>query len=135
MNDVLAMILAGGQGDRLSVLSEQRAKPAVIFGGQYRIIDFALSNCGNSGISKVSVLTQYRPRSLVNHIGAGKPWGLDGLDNSVQILQPYLGRADMDWYQGTADAIYQNLYVIEESHAKEVLILAVNALGPPMTWS
>ena len=124
LNDVLAMILAGGQGDRLSVLSEQRAKPAVIFGGQYRIIDFALSNCGNSGISKVSVLTQYRPRSLVNHIGAGKPWGLDGLDNSVQILQPYLGRADMDWYQGTADAIYQNLYVIEESHAKEVLILA-----------
>ena len=122
--NVLAMILAGGQGDRLSVLSEQRAKPAVIFGGQYRIIDFALSNCGNSGIAKVSVLTQYRPRSLVNHIGAGRPWGLDGLDNSIQILQPYLGRADMDWYQGTADAIYQNLYVIEESRAKEVLILA-----------
>ena len=70
--NVLAMILAGGQGDRLSVLSEQRAKPAVIFGGQYRIIDFALSNCGNSGIAKVSVLTQYRPRSLVNHIGAGR---------------------------------------------------------------
>jgi len=124
MINVLAMILAGGQGDRLSVLSEQRAKPAVVFGGQYRIIDFALSNTSNSGITKTAVLTQYRPRSLVNHIGAGRPWGLDGLDGSVQMLQPYLGRADMDWYQGTADAIYQNLYVIEESRAREVLILA-----------
>lgn len=124
MINVLAMILAGGQGDRLSVLSEQRAKPAVVFGGQYRIIDFALSNVANSGITKTAVLTQYRPRSLVTHIGAGRPWGLDTLDGSVQILQPYLGRADMDWYQGTADAIYQNLYVIEESRAREVLILA-----------
>lgn len=118
------MILAGGQGDRLSILSEQRAKPAVVFGGQYRIIDFALSNCANSDISKVAILTQYRPRSLTNHVGAGRPWGLDSLDGSVQILQPYLGRADMDWYQGTADAVYQNLYVIEESRAREVLILA-----------
>ncbi len=124
MNDVLAMILAGGQGDRLSILSEQRAKPAVIFGGQYRIIDFALSNCANSAISEVAVLTQYRPRSLVNHIGAGRPWGLDTLDARVQILQPYLGRDDMDWYHGTADAVYQNLYVVEESRAREVLILA-----------
>jgi glucose-1-phosphate adenylyltransferase len=124
MINVLAMILAGGQGDRLSVLSEQRAKPAVVFGGQYRIIDFALSNCANSGITKTAVLTQYRPRSLVNHIGSGRPWGLDTLDGSVQMLQPYRGRADMDWYQGTADAIYQNLYVIEESRAREVLILA-----------
>lgn len=118
------MILAGGQGDRLSILSEQRAKPAVVFGGQYRIIDFALSNCANSDISKVAILTQYRPRSLTNHVGAGHPWGLDSLDGYVQILQPYLGRADMDWYQGTADAVYQNLYVIEESRAREVLILA-----------
>lgn len=124
MQNVLAMILAGGQGDRLSILSEQRAKPAVVFGGQYRIIDFALSNAANSSITKVAVLTQYRPRSLTNHIGAGRPWGLDTLDGGVQILQPYLGRADMDWYQGTADAIYQNLYVIEESRAREVLILA-----------
>lgn len=124
MNDVLAMILAGGQGDRLSVLSEQRAKPAVVFGGQYRIIDFVLSNCGNSAIDKVAVLTQYRPRSLMNHVGSGRAWGLDTLDSSIQILQPYLGRADMDWYQGTADAVYQNLYVIEESRAREVLILA-----------
>ena len=122
--DVLAMILAGGQGDRLSILSEQRAKPAVVFGGQYRIVDFALSNCSNSDITNVAVLTQYRPRSLVNHIGAGRPWGFDRLDGGVQILQPYLGRADSDWYQGTADAVYQNLYVIEESRAREVLILA-----------
>jgi len=124
MNDVLAMILAGGQGDRLSVLSEQRAKPAVVFGGQYRIIDFALSNCASSGIDKVAVLTQYRPRSLVNHMGSGRAWGLDTLDGALQVLQPYLGRADSDWYSGTADAIYQNLYVIEESRAREVLILA-----------
>jgi glucose-1-phosphate adenylyltransferase len=124
MINVLAMILAGGQGDRLSVLSEQRAKPAVVFGGQYRIIDFALSNVGNSGITKVAVLTQYRPRSLVNHIGAGRPWGFDTLEGGIQMLQPYLGRADMDWYSGTADAIYQNLYVIEESRAREVLVLA-----------
>lgn len=118
------MILAGGQGDRLSILSEQRAKPAVVFGGQYRIVDFALSNCANSGITKVAVLTQYRPRSLVNHIGAGRPWGFDTLEGGIQILQPYLGRADSDWYSGTADAVYQNLYVIEESRAREVLILA-----------
>ncbi len=124
MQNVLAMILAGGQGDRLSVLSEQRAKPAVVFGGQYRIIDFALSNCANSGITQVAVLTQYRPRSLINHIGAGRPWGLDTVDGGIQMLQPYLGRADMDWYQGTADAIYQNLYVIEESRAREVVVLA-----------
>ena len=124
MINVLAMILAGGQGDRLSVLSEQRAKPAVVFGGQYRIIDFALSNVANTGITKTAVLTQYRPRSLVAHIGSGRPWGLDTLDGGVQILQPYLGRADMDWYSGTADAVYQNLYVIEESRAREVLVLA-----------
>jgi glucose-1-phosphate adenylyltransferase len=124
MINVLAMILAGGQGDRLSILSEQRAKPAVVFGGHYRIIDFALSNTANSGISKVGVLTQYRPRSLVNHISAGQAWGLDRLDSAVQILQPYLGRGDMDWYQGTADAVYQNLYLIEGSKAREVLILA-----------
>ena len=124
MVDVLALILAGGQGDRLSVLSEQRAKPAVVFAGQYRIIDFALSNCANSGLARVGVLTQYRPRSLINHLGAGRAWGLDTLDGGLQVLQPYLGRADMDWYQGTADAVYQNLYFIEESRAREVIILA-----------
>ena len=124
MNNVLAMILAGGQGDRLSILSEQRAKPAVVFGGQYRIVDFVLSNCGNSSITKLAILTQYRPRSLFNHIGAGRAWGFDTPEGGIQIPQPYLGRADADWYQGTADAVYQNLYVIEESRAREVLILA-----------
>ncbi len=126
MQDVLALILAGGQGDRLSVLSEQRAKPAVVFGGQYRIVDFALSNCAASDIDRVAVLTQYRPRSLVNHIGAGRAWGYDTPDRQIEILQPYLGRDDMDWYQGTADAVYQNLYLIAQSRAEEVLILSAD---------
>ncbi len=126
MRDVLALILAGGQGDRLSVLSEQRAKPAVVFGGQYRIVDFVLSNCATSDIDRVAVLTQYRPRSLVNHIASGGSWGLDTPDRHIEILQPYLGRAEMDWYQGTADAVYQNLYLIAQSRAEEVLILSAD---------
>jgi glucose-1-phosphate adenylyltransferase len=121
---VITMILAGGQGDRLSVLSEERAKPAVIFGGRYRIIDFALSNCVNSGITRVGVLTQYRPRSLNDHIGIGRPWDLDRTGGGVSLLQPYLGHESSDWYSGTADAVYQNLYYIEESKADLVLILA-----------
>ncbi|MFN8559916.1 MAG: sugar phosphate nucleotidyltransferase, partial [Dehalococcoidia bacterium] len=88
MKRVLALLLAGGQGDRLSILSEQRAKPAVIFGGKYRIIDFALSNCVNAGISTVGVLTQYRPRSLNGHIGNGRPWDLDREGGGVYLLQP-----------------------------------------------
>ena len=123
---MLALILAGGQGDRLSVLSEQRAKPAVVFGGQYRIVDFALSNCAASDIDQVAILTQYRPRSLVNHIGSGRGWGYDTPDRHLEILQPYLGRADMDWYQGTADAVYQNLYLIAQSQAEEVLVLSAD---------
>ncbi len=118
------MILAGGQGDRLSVLSEERAKPAVIFGGRYRIIDFTLSNCVNSGLTRVGVLTQYRPRSLNQHIGIGRPWDLDRAGGGVSLLQPYLGREASDWYRGTADAVYQNLYYVEESRAELVLILA-----------
>ena len=124
MKGVIAMILAGGQGDRLSVLSEERAKPAVIFGGRYRIIDFALSNCVNSGITRVGVLTQYRPRSLNDHIGIGRPWDLDRAGGGVSLLQPYLGHEASDWYRGTADAVYQNLYFVEESRAELVLILA-----------
>ncbi|MEX1252892.1 MAG: glucose-1-phosphate adenylyltransferase [Dehalococcoidia bacterium] len=124
MKRLIALILAGGQGDRLSVLSEERAKPAVMFGGRYRIIDFALSNCANSGITRVGVLTQYRPRSLNDHIGIGRPWDLDRAGGGVSILQPYLGREISDWYSGTADAVYQNLYFIEESNAEHVLILA-----------
>ena len=124
MKRVIAMILAGGQGDRLSVLSEERAKPAVVFGGRYRIIDFTLSNCVNSDISRVGVLTQYRPRSLNDHIGIGRPWDLDRTGGGVALLQPYLGHAASDWYSGTADAAYQNLYYVEESNAEQVLILA-----------
>lgn len=124
MKKVVAMILAGGQGDRLSILSEERAKPAVIFGGRYRIIDFALSNCVNSGITRVGVLTQYRPRSLNDHIGIGRAWDLDRAGGGVSLLQPYLGRESSDWYQGTADAVYQNLYFVEESRAEQALILA-----------
>jgi glucose-1-phosphate adenylyltransferase len=121
---VAALILAGGQGDRLSILSEERAKPAVVFGGRYRIIDFSLSNCINSGITRVGVLTQYRPRSLNAHIGIGRAWDLDRQGGGVTLLQPYLGRESSDWYRGTADAVYQNLYYIEESRADQVLILA-----------
>jgi glucose-1-phosphate adenylyltransferase len=121
---VVAIILAGGQGDRLSILSEERAKPAVIFGGRYRIIDFSLSNCVNSGITRVGVLTQYRPRSLNAHIGIGRPWNLDRQGGGVTLLQPYLGRESSDWYRGTADAVYQNLYYLEESRADQVLVLA-----------
>ena len=124
MKRVVALILAGGQGDRLSVLSEERAKPAVIFGGRYRIIDFALSNIINSGITRVGVLTQYRPRSLNDHIGIGRPWDLDRTGGGITLLQPYLGRASSDWYSGTADAIFQNLYFLEETRAEVVLVLA-----------
>ena len=124
MKRVAALILAGGQGDRLSVLSEERAKPAVIFGGRYRIIDFALSNIVNSGITRVGVLTQYRPRSLNDHIGIGRPWDLDRAGGGVTLLQPYLGRESSDWYRGTADAVFQNIYFLEETRAEIVLILA-----------
>ena len=124
MKGVIAMILAGGQGDRLSVLSEERAKPAVTFGGRYRIIDFSLSNCTNSEITRVGVLTQYRPRSLNDHIGIGRPWDLDRAGGGVSLLQPYLGREASDWYRGTADAVYQNLHFAEENRAEQVLILA-----------
>lgn len=119
----LAMILAGGRGSRLGVLSDKRAKPAVPFAGKYRIIDFPLSNCENSGIYNVGVLTQYRPRSLMDHIRTGAPWDLDRLHGGVQILQPYQGSSDSDWYAGNADAIYQNLDVVRNARADYVLIL------------
>jgi glucose-1-phosphate adenylyltransferase len=124
MSKVLAVILAGGQGERLSLLSQKRAKPAVPFAGKYRIIDFALSNCVNSDIYDVVVLTQYRPHSLHDHIGIGKPWDLDRQNGGVRLLQPYIGRQDADWYQGTADAVYQNLDYIMEGHYDFVLVLA-----------
>lgn len=121
---VVALIMAGGEGTRLSVLSEKRAKPSVPFAGKFRIIDFTLSNCVNSGIFDVAVLTQYRPHSLNAHIGNGKPWDLDRSNGGVRLLQPYQGRRDESWYKGTADAVYQNLAYIKERRADLVLILS-----------
>jgi len=121
---ILAMILAGGRGSRLSVLANKRAKPAVPFAGKYRIIDFPLSNCVNSGIYTVGVVTQYRPRSLQDHIRNGAPWDLDRLNGGVWMLQPYQGRLDSDWYEGTADAIYQNLDFVRNARADYVLVLS-----------
>jgi glucose-1-phosphate adenylyltransferase len=121
---IVAMILAGGEGARLSVLSEKRAKPSVPFAGKFRIIDFPLSNCVNSGIFDAAVLTQYRPHSLNGHIGNGKPWDLDRNQGGVQLLQPYTGRRDESWYKGTADAVYQNLNYIRERRADLVVLLS-----------
>ena len=119
-----AFILAGGAGTRLCLLSERRAKPAVPFGGKYRIIDFSLSNCVNSGIFDIGVLTQYRPISLNQHIGIGRPWDLDRTHGGVQILQPSLGNMESDWYQGTADAIYRNLVHLRRRRNDQVLVLS-----------
>jgi glucose-1-phosphate adenylyltransferase len=120
----MALILAGGAGTRLGVLSERRAKPAVPFAGRYRIIDFALSNCVNSGIFNVGVLTQYLPRSLNDHIGIGRPWDLDRSRGGVRLLQPYQGTGPHVWYGGTADAVLQNVEVLRDSRADTVLILS-----------
>jgi len=120
-----AVILAGGEGSRLGVLTEKRAKPAVPFAGKYRIIDFTLSNCVNSGISDVMILTQYRPHSLNEHIASGRPWDLDRtFTGGVQIYQPFRGRAATDWYRGTADAIAQNLSFVERGAPDLVLVLS-----------
>ncbi len=124
MSNVLAIIMAGGAGTRLSVLSEERSKPAVPFAARYRIIDFTLSNCVNSGIYNIAVLTQYRPRSLNDHIGVGKPWDLDRARGGIRLLQPYQARGREQWYGGTADAVYQNLDDVREQRADHVLILS-----------
>ena len=124
MPKILAVIMAGGAGTRLSVLSEERSKPAVPFAGKYRIIDFTLSNCVNSDIFDVDILTQYRPHSLNEHIGVGKPWDLDRAKGGVRLLQPYQGRGSQSWYGGTADAVYQNLDYLRERRASYALILA-----------
>src|SRR5712664_4223228 len=126
MRSVVAIILAGGQGERLSVLSAQRAKPAVPFAGKYRIIDFTLSNLVNSGIYDVAVLTQYRPHSLNDHIGNGKPWDLDRMHGGIKILQPYAKAREIDWFKGTADAVFQNLRFVREQHADLVLVLGAD---------
>lgn len=124
MKEMLAMILAGGQGSRLGPLTRRLAKPAVPFGGKYRIIDFVLSNCANSGIRKVAVLTQYQPLILNEHIGNGSPWDLNGRDAGVSILQPFASATEEKWFKGTAHAIYQNLPYIESVGADYILILS-----------
>lgn len=122
---VKAIILAGGEGTRLTILTKKRAKPAVPFGGKYRIIDFTLSNCVNSNIFDVLILTQYRPHSLMDHIGKGRPWDLDrSFTGGVQILQPYKGHFDTDWYAGTADAVAQNINFVRHGRPEYVLILS-----------
>src|SRR6266850_8287027 len=121
----MALILAGGEGERLSILSSVRAKPAVPFGGKYRIIDFTLSNCVNSDVNNVVVLTQYNPRSLNDHIGLGRPWDLDRNKGGVKLLQPYIARGRVaEWYRGTADAVLQNVNVIEHDPADTIVVLA-----------
>ncbi len=120
----IAMLLAGGQGSRLGVLTSKIAKPAVPYGGKYRIIDFPLSNCTNSGIDTVGILTQYKPLELNDYVGSGKPWDLDRLNGGVHILPPYQGQKGGDWYKGTANAIYQNIEFIERYNPEYVLILS-----------
>ncbi len=125
MKKVLALVLAGGEGKRLSVLAKERAKPAVPFAGKYRIIDFVLSNCVNSGINAVAVIPQYNPRSLARHIGVGKPWDLDRVVGGITLLYPFVStNGEMHWYKGTAEAVYHNLHFIEDSRVDEVLILS-----------
>lgn len=118
------MLLAGGEGSRLGVLTKSRAKPAVPFGGKYRIIDFTLSNCVNSGLSTVGVLTQYQPLELNEYIGNGQPWDLDRLEGGVHVLPPYQRRRGADWYKGTANAIYQNISFISRYNPDYVVILS-----------
>ena len=122
--EMIAMLLAGGQGSRLGVLTQKVAKPAVSFGGKYRIIDFPLSNCINSGVDTVGVLTQYQPLRLNAHIGIGIPWDLDRNVGGVTILPPYERSKGSDWYTGTANAIYQNLEYMETYNPDYVLILS-----------
>ncbi|WP_322181428.1 glucose-1-phosphate adenylyltransferase [Neglectibacter caecimuris] len=122
--EVVAMLLAGGQGSRLGVLTRNLAKPAVPFGGKYRIIDFPLSNCVNSGIETVGVLTQYQPLELNEYIGSGQPWDLDSMNAGVHVLPPYQKSKKSDWYKGTANAIFQNIPFIERYNPDYVVVLS-----------
>jgi glucose-1-phosphate adenylyltransferase len=123
-NRTVVFILAGGVGKRLSLLTRYRAKPAVPFGGKYRIIDFALTNCIRSGIDEVYILTQYISRSLVRHVGIGKSWDMDRMTGGLHVLHPHLGYQAADWYRGTADAIFQNISVLRKIDCENVLILS-----------
>ncbi len=122
--EMVAMLLAGGAGNRLYVLTKERAKPAVPFGGKYKIIDFPISNCVNSAVDTVGVLTQYQPLELNTYIGNGQPWDLDRMYGGVHILPPYLAGATGEWYKGTANAIYQNLHFLDQYDPEYVLVLS-----------
>lgn len=122
--EIVAMLLAGGQGSRLHVLTKDTAKPAIPFGGKYRIIDFTLSNCINSGIDTVGVLTQYQPLELNSYIGNGMPWDLNRISGGVHILPPYVKAKTGEWYKGTANAVYQNIQFIEKYNPEYVLVLS-----------
>jgi glucose-1-phosphate adenylyltransferase len=122
--EMLGLILAGGQGTRLGKLTKDVAKPAVPFGGRYRIIDFALSNCANSNVKNVGVITQYQPLTLNAHIGNGAPWGLNGINRGVTILQPYFSQEGSKWFEGTSHAVYQNISYIDQQNPEYVLILS-----------
>ena len=122
--DVVAMLLAGGQGSRLFALTQKKAKPAVSYGGKYKIIDFPLSNCTNSGIDTVGVLTQYQPLVLNDYLGNGQPWDLDRINGGVHVLSPYEAIGGAEWYKGTANAIYQNINFIEKYDPEYVVILS-----------
>lgn len=122
--ECIAMLLAGGQGSRLKVLTSDIAKPAVPFGGKYRIIDFPLSNCVNSGIDTVGILTQYQPLVLNAYVGNGQPWGLNRNYGGARILPPYAQSDRSEWYKGTANAIYQNMHFIDMYNPEYVLILS-----------
>ena len=123
-NECIAMLLAGGQGSRLGILTHQTAKPAVPFGGKYRIIDFPLSNCVNSGIYTVGVLPQYQPLELNDYIGNGEPWDLDRTSGGVHVLSPYQQIEGTDWYKGTANSIYQNIHFIDKYNPEYVVVLS-----------
>ena len=123
-NEMLGIILAGGQGTRLGKLTKDTAKPAVPFGGRYRIIDFTLSNCANSGVNTVGVITQYQPLELNAHIGNGASWGLDDLNGGVTVLQPYSSTEGEKFFEGTAHAIYQNIEYIDQQNPKYLLVLS-----------
>lgn len=124
MKECVGMLLAGGKGTRLGALTKNLAKPAVHFGGKYRIIDFTLSNCINSGIRSLGVMTQYAPLELNEHIGNGKAWYLNRQNDGLAILSPYIAKDGGDWYSGTADAIYQNIHFIDQHHPEYVLVIS-----------